>query len=46
MDFAEANQWVSYGMAGALAVAFVCSLLHPGTRVQQEAAPTERQPAE
>ncbi|MEU7115796.1 MFS transporter [Streptomyces sp. NPDC046182] len=33
MDFAEANQWVFYGMAIALAVAFVCSLAHPGTRV-------------
>ncbi|MFG2837840.1 MFS transporter [Streptomyces zaomyceticus] len=38
MDFAEANQWVFYGMAIALAVAFLCSLAHPGTRV------TERTP--
>lgn len=33
MDFAEANQWVFYGMAIALGLAFVCSLFHPGTRV-------------
>lgn len=33
MDFAEANQWVFYGMAIALGVAFLCSVLHPGTRV-------------
>ncbi|MFD8961135.1 MFS transporter, partial [Streptomyces anulatus] len=33
MDFAEANQWVFYGMAIALAVAFLISLRHPGTRV-------------
>ncbi|MGW6915840.1 MFS transporter [Kitasatospora sp. NPDC054939] len=31
LDFAEANQVVFYGMAGALAVAFFCALLHPGT---------------
>ncbi|MEV6395628.1 MFS transporter [Streptomyces sp. NPDC051907] len=36
LDFAEANQWVFYGMAIALAVAFGCALLHPGTRVTQE----------
>ncbi|MEU6080864.1 MFS transporter [Streptomyces sp. NPDC047108] len=33
MDFAEANQVVFYCMAGALAVAFLCSAFHPGTRV-------------
>ncbi|MEU0690904.1 MFS transporter [Streptomyces uncialis] len=32
-DFAEANQWVFYGMAAALALAFLCALAHPGTRV-------------
>ncbi|MFC8175947.1 MFS transporter [Streptomyces sp. NPDC057325] len=32
-DFAEANQWVFYGMAIALAVAFLFALAHPGTRV-------------
>ncbi|MFK4596622.1 EmrB/QacA subfamily drug resistance transporter [Streptomyces pristinaespiralis] len=39
MDFAEANQWVFYGMAVALAVAFLCALRHPGTRVTEEPAP-------
>lgn len=33
MDFAQANQWVFYGMAIALVLAFICSLFHPGTRV-------------
>ncbi|MFF9209461.1 MULTISPECIES: MFS transporter [unclassified Streptomyces] len=33
-DFAEANQWVFYGMAVALGVAFLCALRHPGDRVQ------------
>ncbi|WP_432094462.1 MFS transporter [Streptomyces sp. bgisy100] len=42
MDFAEANQVVFACMAGALALAFVCSLLHPGTRVT--GAPDERDP--
>ncbi|WP_395359239.1 hypothetical protein ACHGLA_03920 [Streptomyces sp. YH02] len=37
-DFAEADQWVFYGMAIALAVAFLCALAHPGTRA------TERTP--
>ncbi|RSS61144.1 MFS transporter [Streptomyces sp. WAC06614] len=32
-DFAEGNQWVFYGMALALGMAFLCALLHPGTRV-------------
>ncbi|MFF9012689.1 MFS transporter [Streptomyces sp. NPDC014870] len=36
MDFAEANQWVFYAMAIALAVAFLCALAHPGTRVTKE----------
>ncbi|MFE5615792.1 MFS transporter [Streptomyces sp. NPDC056524] len=36
LDFAEANQWVFYGMAIALAVAFVCALAHPGTQVTAE----------
>jgi MFS family permease len=39
MDFAEANQWVFYGMAVVLAVAFLCALRHPGTRVTEEPAP-------
>ncbi|MEV6318242.1 MFS transporter [Streptomyces sp. NPDC051776] len=33
MDFAEANQVVFFCMAGALAIAFICSGFHPGTRV-------------
>ncbi|MFF3176625.1 MFS transporter [Streptomyces sp. NPDC057900] len=43
LDFAEANQWVFYSMAGALVLAFICSLRHPGTRVTEEAgaAPPE-----
>lgn len=40
LDFAEANQVVFYGMAGALALAFVCSGFHPGTRVTGEAGDT------
>ncbi|MET9419532.1 MFS transporter [Streptomyces sp. NPDC006540] len=42
MDFAEANQWVFYGMAMALALAFLCALRHPGTRVTEEPAPDGR----
>ncbi|WP_330351395.1 MFS transporter [Streptomyces sp. NBC_00582] len=30
MDFAEANQWVFYGMAVALGIGFFCALRHPG----------------
>ncbi|WP_124271408.1 MFS transporter [Streptomyces sp. ADI96-02] len=40
VDFAEANQWVFYGMAIALALAYLCSLRHPGTRVTQEEPPS------
>ncbi|GJF32140.1 hypothetical protein KNE206_48400 [Kitasatospora sp. NE20-6] len=29
-----------YGMAAALAVAFLCALLHPGTRVTADTAPS------
>lgn len=36
--FAEANGPVLYGMAAALAVAFVCALFHPGTKVTAESA--------
>ncbi|MYR42995.1 MFS transporter [Streptomyces sp. SID5910] len=32
MDFAQANQWVFYGMAIALGIAFLCALGHPGGR--------------
>ncbi|EGX55698.1 export protein [Streptomyces zinciresistens K42] len=31
-DFAEANQWVFYGMAIALGVGYLCALRHPGGR--------------
>ncbi|MET7639293.1 MFS transporter [Streptomyces sp. NPDC005438] len=43
MDFAEANQLVFYGMALALALAFLCAHLHPGTRVtsESEASPPD-----
>ncbi|KOY56843.1 MFS transporter [Streptomyces sp. XY332] len=40
MDFAEANQWVFYGMSVSLGVAYLCTLLHPGTRVTGEVAQT------
>lgn len=33
LDFAEANQWVFYGMA----LAYLCALRHPGTRVTGDA---------
>ncbi|MER5771825.1 MFS transporter [Streptomyces sp. NPDC001985] len=39
MDFAEANQWVFYGMALALAIGFLCALAHPGTRVTAGSPP-------
>ncbi|WP_078948026.1 MFS transporter [Streptomyces griseus] len=32
MDFAEANQWVFYGMAIALGIGFLCALRHPAGR--------------
>ncbi|MFF3859521.1 MFS transporter [Streptomyces sp. NPDC002209] len=41
MDFAQANQWVFYGMSVALGVAYLCTLLHPGTRVTGEATGAE-----
>lgn len=41
MDFAEANQWVFYGMSIALGVAYLCTLLHPGTRVTGEVMEAE-----
>ncbi|NKI42683.1 MFS transporter [Streptomyces sp. LD120] len=37
MDFAEANQWVFYGMAIACALAYLCAIRHPGTRVTENA---------
>ncbi|MFF3203721.1 MFS transporter [Streptomyces sp. NPDC002962] len=30
MDFAEANQWVFYGMAIALGIGYLCAIRHPG----------------
>ncbi|MFE5539547.1 MFS transporter [Streptomyces sp. NPDC056492] len=41
MDFARANQWVFYGMAIALGLAWLCTLLHPGTRVTGDVTETE-----
>ncbi len=41
MDFAQANQWVFYGMAVALALGFLCAVRHPGDR----AAPKDPDPA-
>lgn len=38
LDFAEANQWVFYGMAIALAVGYLCAHRHPGTRVTGDSA--------
>ncbi|MFG3103547.1 MFS transporter [Streptomyces sp. NPDC048182] len=40
LDFAEANRWVFYGMAVALAIAFLCARFHPGGRVDGR-EPTE-----
>ncbi|MET9616663.1 MFS transporter [Kitasatospora indigofera] len=44
-DFAEANGTVLYGMAAALAAAFLCALLHPGTRVTTAAGAPADAPA-
>lgn len=44
MDFAEANQWVFYGMAIALGIGFLCALRHPGTRVTEETRTPDREP--
>lgn len=41
LDFAQANRPVFYGMAAALAVAFLCALLHPGTRVTAPSGESE-----
>ncbi|MFF7048193.1 MFS transporter [Streptomyces griseorubiginosus] len=38
MDFAEANQWVFYGMAVALGIAFLVALRHPGGTPAEAAA--------
>lgn len=42
MDFAEANQWVFYGMAVALGVGYLCALRHPGGRGTGDEASGER----
>nr|WP_240967680.1 MFS transporter [Streptomyces composti] len=44
MDFAEANQWVFYGMAIALGLAFLCALRHPGGRVETAPVTEETRP--
>jgi hypothetical protein len=36
LDYAEATQFVFYGMTIALLIAFVCAVLHPGGRVTRE----------
>ncbi|MGW2048479.1 MFS transporter [Streptomyces sp. NPDC001858] len=36
MDFAEANQWVFYGMAVALGIGFLGALRHPGGAARSE----------
>ncbi|MFC8243805.1 hypothetical protein [Streptomyces chartreusis] len=41
MDFAEANQWVFYGMAIALGVGFLCAIRHPGGRAVTPKEETE-----
>ncbi|WP_370269566.1 MFS transporter [Streptomyces sp. V4I8] len=41
MDFAEANQWVFYGMAIALGIGFLCALRHPGGRAVTADTPEE-----
>ncbi|MFJ5777020.1 MFS transporter [Streptomyces sp. NPDC093094] len=43
MDFAEANQWVFYGMAIALGIAFLVALRHPGGTAVTSAASTGAQ---
>jgi hypothetical protein len=43
MDFAEANQWVFYGMAIALGIGFLCALRHPGGKAAD--ASTVEEPA-
>ncbi|MEU6285532.1 MFS transporter [Streptomyces sp. NPDC047028] len=47
MDFAEANQWVFYGMAIALGLAYLAALRHPGGRVTAtpEGEQQQRDPA-
>ncbi|WP_217244892.1 MFS transporter [Streptomyces sp. AC602_WCS936] len=44
MDFAEANQWIFYGMAIALAIGYFCALRHPGGRVAPQDGTTPAGP--
>lgn len=45
MDFAQANQWVFYGMAVALGLGFLCAVRHPGDRaLPKEPDPMEKAP--
>lgn len=41
-DFAEANQWVFYGMAVALGIGSLCAVRHPGGRVTADTADAGR----
>jgi hypothetical protein len=43
-DFAQANQWVFYGMAVALGLAYLSALRHPGGRSEAEPAPEKKAP--
>nr|WP_258054543.1 MFS transporter [Streptomyces sp. Ru71] len=45
-DFAEANQWVFYGMAVALGIGWLCALRHPGGRAPATESGPERSEAE
>ncbi|PRH76709.1 MFS transporter [Streptomyces solincola] len=42
LDFAEANQWVFYGMAIALGIGYLWALTHPGGRVTAHGEGDER----
>ncbi|MEU9755482.1 MFS transporter [Streptomyces althioticus] len=44
MDFAEANQWVFYGMAIALGIGWFCALRHPGGRAAEATPEDGRRP--
>ncbi|WP_246094897.1 MFS transporter [Streptomyces roseicoloratus] len=45
-DFAQANQWVFYGMAIALGIGFLFAVRHPGDRApgEERAEPTDTTP--
>lgn len=44
MDFAEANQWASYGMAIAVGIGFLGALRHPGGPAVLSEGPAESRP--